>query len=421
MRALDNRLEKIGNRWFFYGWLIVISSFLSSMINSGTGSYALGFYIIPMGEELNISRTQFSIIPIFKLVTLPLLPYLGTLLDKKHGARAIVSIGSLFGGLALASVYFVQNVWMFFLTYGILYSIATSAMGSQLVGPTLIAKWFMQMRGRAMALGTMGISAGGVIIAPVAGISIFLLGWRASWIVLGIMTIISVVPISILFLRRSPEDINLLPDGRQRTNSINHEIEVDSWNLFQAIQNFQFWILLIIQSLGLSGLVLVLFHEVAFIQDKGFDINTATMVATSLALSAMMSKLLFGFLSEKIDTRIVLALCFIPAGITTYMIIPTNSILGLLIWGICHGFFMGGFPTTTGYAVPQYFGRKHLGSIRGAMSPVTVIISAISPLVGGILWSEESSYTGPFIIFGTCWVIGGLFALALGKPRNPPA
>ena len=145
------------------------------------------------------------------------------------------------------------------------------------------------------------------------------------------------------------------------------------------------------------------------------------MVATSLALSAMMSKLLFGFLSEKIDTRIVLALCFIPAGITTYMIIPTNSIFGLLIWGICHGFFMGGFPTTTGYAVPQYFGRKHIGSIRGAISPVTVIISAISPLVGGILWSEESSYTGPFIIFGTCWVIGGLLALALGKPRNPSA
>ena len=422
MTGIDHALEKMGNRWFFYGWIIVVSSFLSSMINSGTGSYALGFFIIPMGDELHISRTQFSLIPIFKLVSLPLLPYLGILLDKKHGARVIVTVGSLLGGLILASVYFVQNIWVFFLTYGILYSLATSAMGSQLVGPTLIAKWFVRMRGRAMAIGTMGISAGGVIVAPVAGISISVLGWRESWIVLGLVTIVAIVPISMLFLRRSPEDINLIPDGdNSSTESSKHEVEIDSWTLIQVIKNFQFWILTVIQSLGLAGLVLVLFHEVAYIQDKGLNINTATLVATSLAFSAMVSKLLFGFLSEKVDTRIVLAFCFIPAGITTYLIIPSNSELSLLIWGISHGFFMGGFPTITGYAMPQYFGRKHLGSIRGAISPITVIISAISPLIGGLLWDEKNSYTTSFIIFGTFWIIGGILAFTLGRPRNAPS
>ena len=295
-------------------------------------------------------------------------------------------------------------------------------MGSQLVGPTLIAKWFVRMRGRAMAIGTMGISAGGVIVAPVAGISISILGWRASWLALGIMTIVSIVPISLLFLRRSPEDINLIPDGGNASKaSFKREIEIDSWTLDQAIRNLQFWILIVIQSLGLAGLVLVLFHEVAYIQDKGLSISTATMVATSLAFSAMISKLLFGFLSEKVDTRIVLAICFIPAGITTYLIIPSNSAFALLVWGISHGFFMGGFPTITGYAMPQYFGRKHLGSIRGAISPITVVISAISPLIGGLLWDEKNSYTTPFIIFGTCWIMGGILAFALGRPRNAPS
>ena len=97
--------------------------------------------------------------------------------------------------------------------YGVVYGFGTAAMGSQLVGPSLMAKWFVKMRGRAMAIGTMGISAGGVIVAPVAGLTISTLGWRASWIVLGMMAIIAIVPISSLFLRRSPEDIGLLPDG----------------------------------------------------------------------------------------------------------------------------------------------------------------------------------------------------------------
>ena len=136
MTRIDHTLEKMGNRWFFYGWMIVISSFLSSMINSGTGSYALGFFIIPMGEELNITRPQFSLIPIFKLASLPLLPYLGVLIDRKHGARVIVTVGSLLGGLTLASIYLVQNIWMFFLTYGILNNLATITMVSQLIGPT---------------------------------------------------------------------------------------------------------------------------------------------------------------------------------------------------------------------------------------------------------------------------------------------
>ncbi|GIS65310.1 MAG: hypothetical protein CM1200mP3_15580 [Chloroflexota bacterium] len=79
-------------------------------------------------------------IPIFKLVSLPLLPF-WKLLDKKHGARVIVTVVAVRRAL-LASVISYKTSGYFFLKYGILYSLATSAMGSQLVGPTLIAKWF---------------------------------------------------------------------------------------------------------------------------------------------------------------------------------------------------------------------------------------------------------------------------------------
>ena len=84
-----------------------------------------------------------------------------------------------------------------------------------------------------MAIGTMGISAGGVIVAPVAGLTISTLGWRASWIVLGMMAIIAIVPISSLFLRRSPEDIGLLPDGDTYKSNVHptDETEVKSWTV----------------------------------------------------------------------------------------------------------------------------------------------------------------------------------------------
>lgn len=422
MLRVDAWLEKLGNRWFFYGWLIVFSSFTSSMINAGTGSYALGFFIIPMGEDFGISRTQFSVIPLFKLVALPILPLLGMLVDQKHGGRIIVSVGSLIGGIALALTSQVDKVWQFYVVYGVVYGFGTAAMGSQLVGPSLMAKWFVKMRGKAMAIGTMGISAGGVIVAPIAGLTISTLGWRASWIVLGMMTIFAIVPLSSLFLRRSPEDIGLLPDGGKSVSNqkINYENETESWTLKQSLANSQFWLLLLIQCLGLSGLVVVLFHEVAYIQDKDLKIESATVIATSLAVSAMISKIPFGYLSDRMDTRKLLALCLIPAGLSTYMIIPIYSFSLLIIWGIIHGFFMGGFPTLINVVLPEYFGRQYLGSIRGVIAPITMVISALSPLIAGILWNESSSYSVAFFIFGSAWIAGGLLTFILSEPKDAP-
>ena len=422
MTRLDTWLERLGNRWFFYGWLIVFSSFISSMINAGTGSYALGFFIIPMGEDIGISRTQFSVIPLFKLAAIPILPLLGLLVDRRHGGRIIVSVGSLVGGTALALTSQIDKVWQFYMLYGIIYGFGTAAMGSQLVGPSLMAKWFVRLRGRAMAIGTMGISAGGVVVAPVAGLAISTLGWRAAWVVLGMMAIFAIVPVSSLFLRRSPEDIGLLPDGNtcDSDGEDTEENEVSSWTLKQSIRNAQFWILLLIQCLGLSGLVVVLFHEVAYIQDKGLTIQSATLVATLLATSAMISKLPFGYLAEKMDIRRVLAFCLIPAGLSTYMIIPIESAWILVIWGITHGFFMGGFPTLTNVALPEYFGRQYMGSIRGVIAPITMIVSALSPLIAGILWEESYSYSVAFFLFGSAWITGGLLTFTLSKPKDPP-
>jgi MFS family permease len=273
-----------------------------------------------------------------------------------------------------------------------------------------------------MAIGTMGISAGGVLVAPIAGLTISTLGWRAAWVVLGMMAIFAIVPVSLLFLRRSPEDIGLLPDGNtfNPNEEVNAENEVSSWTLKQSIRSTQFWILLLIQCLGLSGLVVVLFHEVAYIQDKGLNIQSATLVATSLATSAMISKLPFGYLAEKMDIRRILALCLIPAGLSTYMIIPIDSVWVLVIWGVIHGFFMGGFPTLTNVALPEYFGRQYMGSIRGVIAPITMIISALSPLIAGILWEESYSYSVAFFLFGSAWITGGLLTFTLSKPKGPP-
>ena len=82
-------------------------------------------------------------------------------------------------------------------------------------------------------------------------------------------------------------------------------------------------------------------------------------------------------------------------------------------------FFMGGFPIIMGVALQTYFGRQHMGSIRGVISPIIIVVSSFSPLLGRILWSEKSNYKSAFVVFGEAWIIGGLLPLTLGKPKPP--
>lgn len=139
-----------------------------------------------------------------------------------------------------------------------------------------------------MAIGTMGISAGGVIIAPIAGVTISAMDWRSGWLALSIVTTLAIVPPAVLFIRRSPEDVDLLPGGEKSTptrSRISHEFEAPSWTLVQSLKSRAFWVFTLVQTLGICGLVPVLFHEIAYIQDKGFQTGYATMVAWAGAIS----------------------------------------------------------------------------------------------------------------------------------------
>ena len=304
------------------------------------------------------------------------------------------------------------------------------AMGGMLVGPAVISKWFVQRRGRAMAIGTMGISTGGLVIAPLAGWAISQLGWRSAWVILGLVMIFAIVPLSALFMRRSPEDMGLHADGEARkpTNSSSSQsssVELARyeypWTVRQAIWTKAFWILMVVQSLGGAALSSTLFHQVAYVQDKGFGIGAASSMAIVLALFAAISKLGWGVLTERIDIRWVMALCGIPAGFSLLLLVITQGIPLLYAFAICYGLTMGGFPTIMNVVWPTYFGREHAGAIRGIVGPVGNIAGALGPFFAGITWDITGTYNFSFVMFAIFWALAGLVMLAAHPPTPPTA
>ena len=427
MHAAEPRPGPIVRGRFFYGWVIVAITFVTSMLTAGVTGYGLAFFILPMSAALGVSRGAFSSITLFRLVLIPVVPLLGMLADKRHGPRLLITIGGAVAGLTLMLTAAVHSFWQFLLVFGVIFGLATTMMGGQVVEPAVIAKWFIRKRGRAMAIGTMGISAGGLVIAPLAGWLVGAFDWRVAWVVLGLLLFVAIVPMAALFMRRSPEDMGLLPDGdtpdgHGEPGAAHGASATDveyPWTLGEALRTRALWLLLGVQTFGFAGLMPVIIHQVAYIQDKGHDLAAATALATMLAFFAMVAKLPWGYLAERFSVRWLSALCAVLAGLSVLILVTAQSTAALAVYAVCLGLTMGGFPTLMNVALAVYFGRQHMGAIRGVTAPVTQIMGAASPVFAGWMWDRAGSYDVAFIAFAFAWFSSGLL-MAFSHPPQAP-
>src|SRR5690606_12265941 len=85
--------------------------------------------------------------------------------------------------------------------------------GGQLLTQVPLAKWFVRRRGRALAIATAGLGGGTVAAIPVTQWLVDGVGWRDTSLIYGVLVAGLVIPISLVFVRRSPEDLGLYPDG----------------------------------------------------------------------------------------------------------------------------------------------------------------------------------------------------------------
>jgi MFS family permease len=415
---------------FFYGWTIVLVTFLSALLIDGTVLYGFAFFVIPMTKSLDVSRGAFSVVTVLPVLFLPLVPFLGRLVDKRSGPRLLLAAGALATGLVFIATSAVQSFWQFILVFGILGGLViTVAEGGWALQPALISKWFIRKRGRAMALGMMGISAGGFTVAPLIGWLVGAFDWRTAWAVLGIAIILLVATPSALLVRRSPEDVGLAPDGDppshpmtqgtdDRVNLTRHDDEYP-WTPRQALRTRAFWLILGSWTLGFFGIGSVVIHQVAYAQDKGFSLETATGMATLFAACAFATRLPWGLASERVHVRWLVPLSIVPAGLAVAMLVRVQDVPMLYTYAAVAGLSIGGVPMLMSMAWAVYFGRRHQGAILGVASPIGNGIAMVGPLFAGWMWDLTGSYDAPFTIVAVGMVGAGLLMLLARPPRVP--
>lgn len=336
-------------------------------------------------------------------------------------------IGIAILGLATASCAFANELWHFYLLFGVLMPIGSAFSGWPLLAPAL-ANWFAKRLGLVMGLGQMG---GGLSFAYTmfSEFTISHLGWRYAFFVLAGTLVALLLPLYLLFFHYRPEDRGLRPYGsaelsavegsKKGTTVVNNPLSRD-WTLGTAMGTYQLWFMVLSYSLFWGvGAYLVLAHQVRFTVDVGYSsmFSASVFGLFGIFLAAGQAS---AFISDWIGrekTITVAAILSIGALVTLLSIKDTSQPELLYLYATCFGYGTGLYSPTIVAGTADIFHGRHFGAIAALLLTGMGAGGAIGPWLGGYIYDISGSYRSAFLLCMACFGIACI-AVWIAAPRN---
>jgi MFS family permease len=416
-------------RWpntpFYYGWVIVAVVFLAEFTTSGMGGSTISLFFKPMTDSLGWSLTSLvGAVTAQAVAGMVIAPLLGPLLDR-YGARPVMLFGALAAGAGLLIMMAVQEVWQFWILYAAVGALGLNELG-RLSGPVVVTKWFIRRRGRAMAIAISGAGIGAMVMAPITALLIASIGWRYSWGVMGITLMVLMVPAVLLFMRRQPEDMGLLPDGATPqalapadgpAASPLPQAELEpSWSLREALRTRTMWILVVSLNLVNLATVPMVLLQVPYFTEQGMSNQGASYLFTLSWLGFTISRFIWGFVAEHVPIRFALAgMCLARSlGIFCLVLVPYPYNIGPFL--LFSGVLGGAMGILQPMAFANYYGRASTGRIQGAIRPLMSVPQLVGPLTVAILFDATGSFSFAFMGASVLGFLGTAIVLFAKPP-----
>ena len=408
----------------FHGWWIVLTAFVCHAVNVGLMFYAWSVFLTPLAAEfggraavaLGYSFTQFATASYGLAV--------GRIVDHR-GARPVEA----FGGCVMALGFFLlSRVHSLPALYACL--AGPVALGSTCIGAlpnnTAVARWFVARRGRALGIATAGISAGGIVFAPLAQFLIARLGWRDAYAVLALLILVLVLPLVFAFMRRDPADLGLVPDGMPRSREhaqeslaqVERELE-HSLRPGEAVRRTSFWLLAVAFGMTMAGLSGVLLYQIPLLVDRGMPATQASLVLGATAAMGVVGKLGFGALLDRFDQRRVAAVCFCLQAAGVLLLWLARGPVALACYVVLYGYAMGGNATLQASLVAEAFGRGHFGAISSRLVPFVVTAQALGVPATGYLRDVTGSFGPALATIVVASLVAAAVVLRVELPPRP--
>jgi MFS family permease len=372
----------------------------------------LGLITEPLLNDLQIDRIHFARINLWATLIGALFCIgFGRLIDR-FGSRTIVTVVSLALGVVVVLMSGATSVASIAVLITLTRGLGQSALS--VVSITMVGQWFLRRLNLAMAVYAILLSIGFMLAFPLIGAMVLSNGWRFTWSIVGYLLIIGLAPLAFIFVRRSPEACHLEPDGRKK-DAANAEA---GFTLKEALLTPGFWIFGISSAIyGLIASGIALFNE-SILAERGFQPSTYHRSLVIVALTALIGNFLGGWLVSKwsMNRLLTLAMLLLAGSLVALPFVKTElHVAGYaLVMGLAGGFIIVIFFSFWSAA----YGRQHLGKIQGVAQALTVVASALGPLLLAECVSRTGSYASIFYVLTVVVLVLAVMAWVVKMPRT---
>jgi MFS family permease len=419
----------LANSPVFYGWVVVAIVFITMGIGVNVRT-AFSLLYPAILQEFGWGRAETAATFTIGFICAGLLsPLIGRASDI-ISPRYLLSLSAILVSLGMVLATFAYLPWHIYATLGLLV-IGTGVVITYVGHSLFLPAWFERRRGLAIGVAFSGVGIGSITLMPLVQEMIETLGWReACWFMAGLLIII-VLPLNLLFQRKSPGELGLLPDGEKHSEDgsskssaidpiLDKEWAQTDWSLKLAMQTKEFWWMSLAAGTALYVWYAVQVHQTKYLLEVGFSTTEASFALGLVGFAGVVGQIYLGHMSDRIGREWVWTISLIGFGMCYVLLLVMAEIpSSILLYSMV--FLQGGL----GYAAAAVFGAmpadlyqgKRYGEIFGVYSLLALVGGGIGPWVTGYLFDFSGSYG---LGFGVAAVLSlvSILAVWLAAPRR---
>lgn len=428
----------------YYGWIVMLVAAVAMVGTLPGRTQGLGLVTEPLLADFGLDRLSYANINLWATLIGALFSVgVGRFIDRV-GSRAVLGLVVLALGLVTCAMSATGSVAMLAILITLTRGFGQSALS--VVSLTMVGQWFRRRLSLAMAIYAIVLSVGFMIAFPAVGAGVQAAGWRTTWLTIGLTLIVVLAPLAIWLVRPTPESIGLALDGdgdRPASASASASTSASAsasapapptragstptaspgaaapsetltgMGWIDALRTPAFWVFALASATyGLVASGISLFNE-SILNERGFDHQTFYNSLIVVAMTGLLGNFLGGWLMDRWPMNRIMALTMgllmlsllaLPSVQVTWHVMAYATVMGLA----------GGFVTVLFFSFwSRAYGRRELGRIQGAAQALTVLASAVGPLLLAVSKESTGSYAACFygiaiavgLLGGASWIV----------------
>jgi MFS family permease len=353
---------------------------------------AFGVFFEPFIKEFGWTRAMTSGASALNTMIFGILCIFSAGLSARFGPRWVMTICGIILGLGYFLLAQITRAWELYLYFGVFVAIGMTPYIPLL---SLVPQWFTTNRCRMNAIVLSGMGLGIMMIPPIASALISAWGWRSSYLVISISTLIVMVAVA-QFLKGDP---NLPPRGEaQRPGLGIAGRKNEGMALREAICTRPFVLVCLLYFSFLFCVVSITVHLVIHAIGQGIPATHAAFTLSLMGGACIVGMNVMGNMADRFSNKVGLGISYLFMGLSLVWLIPSHAEWSFYLFSVVFGFAYGGMQVLFSPLVAEVFGTRSHGVILAAGALVGSVGAAIGPIASGYIFDVSGSYIIAFIL-----------------------